>query len=275
MGIKSFKPTSPGRRFMAILDGAELTRSEPHKALTSGKSQRAGRNDKGRITVRRRGGGHKRRYRAIDFRREKLGVPAVVESIEYDPNRSANIALLCYKDGERRYILAPRGLSVGDELISSYQADIQTGNSLKLKHIPLGTVVHCVEMRPGKGGQLVRGAGLGAQLLAKEGSYATLRLPSGEVRKVLVECRATIGQVGNQEHSNTKSGKAGRTRWLSHRPKVRGVAMNPVDHPLGGGEGKSSGGRHPCTPWGVHTKGKRTRRNKSSDRFIVTRRKKR
>jgi large subunit ribosomal protein L2 len=273
MGIKHFKPTSPGRRFMSVLDGAELTKSTPERSLTTGLGEKAGRNNHGRITVRRRGGGHKQRLRLVDFRREKLGVPATVEAIEYDPNRTANLALLIYKDGERRYILAPRGLGVGDVVVSSAQADIRPGNCLRLKHIPLGTVVHAVEMRPDKGAQLVRSAGLGAQLLAKEGLYATLRLPSGEVRKVLQACRATIGHVGNQEHSNTSSGKAGRSRWLGHRPKVRGVAMNPVDHPLGGGEGKSSGGRHPCTPWGVHTKGKRTRNNKASDKFIVTRRK--
>jgi large subunit ribosomal protein L2 len=273
MAIKHFKPTSPGRRFMSVLDRRELTKSTPEKSLTVGKTEKAGRNNHGRITVRRRGGGAKQRLRIVDFRREKVGVKAKVEAIEYDPNRTANIALLVYRDGERRYILAPRGLGVGDEVVSSAHADIRPGNCLRLKYIPLGTVVHAVEMRPNKGAQLVRSAGLGAQLLAKEGLYASLRLPSGEVRKVLQACRATIGQVGNQEHGNTSSGKAGRTRWLGHRPKVRGVAMNPVDHPLGGGEGKSSGGRHPCTPWGIHTKGKRTRRNKASDKFIVARRK--
>ena len=275
MGLKKFKPTSPGRRFMTITDSAEITRRGPEKKLTSGKIQTAGRNNHGRITVRRRGGGHKRKGRIIDFKRDKLGVPAKVESIEYDPNRSANIALLSYLDGEKRYILAPRGLEVGATVLSSAHADIQPGNSLRLKYIPLGTQLHNVELRPGKGGQIVRSAGMSAQILAKEGRYATLRLPSGEMRKVLVECRATIGVVGNSDHSNQSSGKAGRSRWMGKRPKVRGVAMNPVDHPHGGGEGRSSGGRHPCTPWGIHTKGKRTRHNKQSDKFIVARRKKR
>jgi large subunit ribosomal protein L2 len=275
MGVKHYNPTSPGRRFMVTPDFGDLSRSAPEKKLTSGKSDRAGRNKKGRITVRRRGGGHKRRLREIDFRRDKLGVPAKVAAIEYDPNRSANIALLHYKDGDKRYILAPRGLTVGDEVVSSAHADIRPGNCMRLQYMPLGTVVHNVELKPEKGGQIVRSAGTGAQLLAKEGGYATLRLPSGEIRKVLQVCRATIGAVGNQDHSNTKSGKAGRSRWLGKRPKVRGVAMNPVDHPHGGGEGRSSGGRHPCTPWGVHTKGKRTRKNKATDKYIVTRRKRR
>ena len=275
MGLKKFKPTSPGRRFMTITDSAEITRRAPTKKLVSGKIQTSGRNNHGRITVRRRGGGHKRKSRIIDFKRDKIGVPANVESIEYDPNRSANIALLSYHDGEKRYILAPRGLKVGDEVVSSAHADIQPGNSLRLKYIPMGTQLHNVELRPGKGGQIVRSAGMSAQILAKEGQYATLRLPSGEMRKVLMECRATVGIVGNSDHSNQSSGKAGRSRWMGKRPKVRGVAMNPVDHPHGGGEGRSSGGRHPCTPWGVHTKGKRTRRNKPSDKFIVTRRKRR
>lgn len=275
MGLRKFKPTSPGRRFMQITDSSEITRDKPERKLTSGKKQSAGRNNHGRITVRRRGGGHKRKLRQVDFRREKIGVPAVVTSIEYDPNRSANIALVTYTDGEKRYILAPRNLSVGDEVVSSAHADIQPGNCLRLKYIPLGTQFHNIELRPGKGGQIVRSAGMGAQLLAKEGKYATVRLPSGEMRKILMECRATIGVVGNSEHSNQSSGKAGRTRWQGRRPKVRGVAMNPVDHPHGGGEGRSSGGRHPCTPWGVHTKGKRTRKNKQSDKFIVSRRKKR
>lgn len=275
MGIKHYKPTSPGRRFLQTLDFKELTQSTPEKKLTQGKVRRAGRNNKGRITVRRRGGGHKQRLRIVDFKRDKLGVPAKVATIEYDPNRAANIALVHYADGEKRYILAPRGLDVGDTVVSSAHADIQPGNSLKIIHIPLGTILHNIELRPGKGGQIVRSAGLGAQLLAKEGQYAALRLPSGEIRKVHVNCRATVGHVGNSDHSNTKGGKAGRTRWSGHRPKVRGVAMNPVDHPLGGGEGRSSGGRHPCTPWGVHTKGKRTRTNKKTDKFIVTRRRKR
>ena len=275
MGIKKFNPTSPGRRFMAISDNQEVTTTTPDKSLTTGKKRSSGRNQHGRITVRRRGGGHKRKLRIIDYKREKIGVPGKVESIEYDPNRSAHIALVSYKDGERRYIIAPKGVSVGDEIISSAHADIRPGNTMRLKYIPLGTVVHNVELRPNKGAQLARSAGTGIQLLAKEGDYATLRLPSGEIRKVRLECRATVGNVGNTDHSNTSSGKAGRTRWQGHRPKVRGVAMNPVDHPLGGGEGRSSGGRHPCTPWGVHTKGKRTRRNKKSDKYIITRRKKR
>lgn len=275
MGLKKFKPTSPGRRFMTITDSADITRRTPEKKLVSGKIQTAGRNNHGRITVRRRGGGHKRKSRLIDFRRDKLGVPAKVIEVEYDPNRSANIALLSYVDGEKRYILAPRGLSVGDTVVSSAHADIQPGNSLRLKYIPLGTQLHNIELRPGKGGQLARSAGMSAQILAKEGRYATIRLPSGEMRKVLMECRATVGVVGNSDHSNQSSGKAGRSRWLGKRPKVRGVAMNPVDHPHGGGEGRSSGGRHPCTPWGIHTKGKRTRSNKQSDKFIVARRKRR
>jgi large subunit ribosomal protein L2 len=273
MGSRKFKPTSPGRRFMVISDFEEITRSTPERKLTRGKKRCSGRNSKGRITVRRRGGGHKRRLRTIDFRRDKIGVPAKVASIEYDPNRSAHIALLHYADGEKRYIIAPRGLTVGSEVVSSAHADIQPGNSLKLKRIPLGTMLHNIELRPGKGGQMVRSAGNGAQLLAKDGRYATLRLPSGEMRKVLQECRATIGQVGNVDNSNLSSGKAGRTRWLGRRPKVRGVAMNPVDHPHGGGEGRTSGGRHPVTPWGIHTKGKRTRsKNKASERLIVSRR---
>ena len=275
MGLKKFKPTSPGIRFMTITDSADITRRTPEKKLVSGKIQTAGRNNHGRITVRRRGGGHKRKSRLIDFRRDKLGVPAKVIEVEYDPNRSANIALLSYVDGEKRYILAPRGLSVGDTVVSSAHADIQPGNSLRLKYIPLGTQLHNIELRPGKGGQLARSAGMSAQILAKEGRYATIRLPSGEMRKVLMECRATVGVVGNSDHSNQSSGKAGRSRWLGKRPKVRGVAMNPVDHPHGGGEGRSSGGRHPCTPWGIHTKGKRTRSNKQSDKFIVARRKRR
>lgn len=274
MGLRKFKPTSPGRRFMQILDSSELTTDRPEKRLTKGTSKSAGRNNAGRITVRRRGGGHKRRLRQVDFRREKIGVPATVATIEYDPNRSANIALLHYSDGEKRYILAPRGLEVGQVVLSSAHADIQPGNCMRLKYVPLGTQVHNIELRPGKGGQIVRSAGMSAQVLAKEGKYATLRLPSGEMRKVLLECRVTVGIVGNSDHSNTASGKAGRSRWQGKRPSVRGVAMNPVDHPHGGGEGRTSGGRHPCTPWGVHTKGKRTRRNKRSDKFIVARRKK-
>jgi len=257
---------------MSSSDFAGVTASKPHKKLTSSLSKSAGRNVYGRITVRRRGGGHKRRYRVIDFRRDKFGVPARVEAIEYDPNRSARIALLCYADGERRYILAPKGLSVGDNVESSRKADIKPGNSLPLRNIPVGTTIHAVEIKIGAGAKLCRAAGVSAQLLAKEGDWAQLRLPSGEMRLVHLNCRATIGQVGNEEHGNIKLGKAGRSRWLGRRPKVRGVAMNPVDHPHGGGEGRTSGGRHPVSPWGMPTKGKRTRKNRRTDRFIVRRR---
>ena len=274
MGIRNFKPTSPGRRALAASDFAEVTRSRPEKSLLAPLKKSGGRNNGGQVTSRRRGGGHKRRYRVIDFKRNKIGVPARVESIEYDPNRSARIALLVYADGERRYILAPKGLLVGHRVMSGPTADITPGSNLKLADIPLGTVIHNIEIRPGKGGQLVRSAGNGAQLLAKEGSYAHVRLPSTEVRLLHVECSATIGEVGFAEHGNIKLGKAGRSRWLGRRPKVRGVAMNPVDHPHGGGEGRSSGGRHPVTPWGVPTRGYRTRNNRRTERFRVTRRKK-
>jgi large subunit ribosomal protein L2 len=274
MAIRNFKPTSPGRRALAISDFAEVTRSRPEKSLLAPLKKSGGRNNRGSITSRRRGGGHKRRYRIIDFKRNKLGVPARVESIEYDPNRSARIALLVYADGERRYILAPKGLAVGARVVSGPGAEIAPGSSLKLVDIPLGTVIHNIELRPGKGGQLVRSAGGSAQLLAKEGSYAHVRLPSSEVRLVHVECAATIGEVGFGEHGNINLGKAGRARWLRRRPKVRGVAMNPVDHPHGGGEGRSSGGRHPVTPWGVPTRGYRTRSSQRTERFRVTRRKK-
>jgi large subunit ribosomal protein L2 len=272
MGMKKLKPTSPGNRNTIRPDFAEVTAGRPEKSLVVGKTRISGRNNVGNITMRRRGGGHKRRYRVIDFKRDKVGVPATVATIEYDPNRTARIALLHYADGEKRYILAPVGLGVGDTVVSSAHADIKPGNCLKIKHIPLGTILHNVELRPSKGGQLVRSAGVGAQLMAKEGKYATLRLPSGEFRKILMECRATVGQVGNSEHGNRKLGKAGRSRWLGRRPKVRGSAMNPVDHPHGGGEGRTAGGRHPVTPWGFPTKGKRTRSNKSTDQFIVKRR---
>jgi large subunit ribosomal protein L2 len=272
MGMKKLKPTSPGNRNTIRPDFAEVTAGRPEKSLVVGKTRISGRNNVGNITMRRRGGGHKRRYRVIDFKRDKVGVPATVATIEYDPNRTARIALLHYADGEKRYILAPVGLGVGDTVVSSAHADIKPGNCLKIKYIPLGTILHNVELRPSKGGQLVRSAGVGAQLMAKEGKYATLRLPSGEFRKILMECRATVGQVGNSEHGNRKLGKAGRSRWLGRRPKVRGSAMNPVDHPHGGGEGRTSGGRHPVTPWGFPTKGKRTRSNKSTDQFIVKRR---
>ena len=272
MGVKKFKPTSPGRRGMTSSDFATVTADKPFKSLTSALRKRAGRNTHGRITVRRRGGGHKRRYRVIDFRRDKFGVPARVTTIEYDPNRSARIALLTYADGERRYILAPQGMEVGQEIISSRTADVRPGNSMPLRNIPLGTIVHAVELKIGAGAKICRAAGVGARLLAKEGDWSQLRLPSGEVRMVHLNCRATIGQVGNAEHANIKLGKAGRSRWLGRRPAVRGVAMNPVDHPHGGGEGRTSGGRHPVTPWGIPTKGKKTRKNKRTDGFIVRRR---
>lgn len=272
MPLKKFKPTSPGRRFMTVSTFEEITHSEPQRSLVSKLTRSGGRNNHGHITLRFRGGGHKRRYRQIDFRRDKLGVPGVVATVEYDPNRSARIALVHYADGEKRYILHPEGLSVGDTIVSSAHADIKPGNCLKLKYMPLGTIVHNVELKPGKGGQLVRSAGTGAQLMAKEGKYALLRLPSGELRQVFFECRATVGAVGNADHSNRSLGKAGRKRWLGKRPHVRGVAMNPVDHPHGGGEGRTSGGRHPVTPWGFPTKGKKTRTNKASNRFIVKRR---
>jgi large subunit ribosomal protein L2 len=252
----------------------EITSSEPHKPLLEPKTRISGRNNHGEITIWHRGGGHKRHYRLIDFKRDKVGVPARVLSVEYDPNRSAFIALLSYADGEKRYILYPLGLKVGDRVVSGPEADIVTGNALPLKNIPAGTMIHNIELRPGKGGQLVRSAGGAAQLLAKEGEYAQVRLPSGEVRKVYMECVATIGQLGNLDHENLSIGKAGRKRWMGIRPTVRGVAMNPVDHPHGGGEGKTSGGRHPVTPWGQPTRGYKTRNNKATDRFIVKRREK-
>ncbi|HEX4955761.1 MAG TPA: 50S ribosomal protein L2 [Thermoanaerobaculia bacterium] len=272
MAMKSFKPTNPASRFQTYSSFEEITRSKPEKSLIEGKPGTGGRNNKGEVTIWFRGGGHKRRYRKIDFRRDKRGVPAKVAAIEYDPNRSARIALLHYADGEKRYILWPNGLAVGATVEAGDKAEINLGNALPLKLIPLGTVIHNIELRMGKGGQLVRGAGASAQLMAKEGDYAQVKLPSGEVRKVHVECYATVGQVGNLEHENTSFGKAGRRRWLGRRPHNRGVVMNPVDHPMGGGEGKSSGGRHPCTPWGVPTKGYKTRNNKRTDAMIVRRR---
>jgi len=272
MGIKRYKPTSPGRRFMTGNDYAEITADKPLKGLLSPLKRISGRNNTGRITLRRRGGGHKRRYRVIDFRRDKIGIPARVATIEYDPNRSGFIALLNYRDGEKRYIVAPAGLSVGDEVVSGPDAEIRLGNALPLQNIPLGTFVYNVELKVGKGGQMVRAAGTQAQVMAKEGKYVLLRLPSGELRQVLNRCYATVGQTSNTMHSNIKQGKAGRTRWRGRRPKVRGTAMNPIDHPHGGGEGRAAGGRHPVTPWGVPTKGKKTRRNKRSDKFIVKRR---
>jgi large subunit ribosomal protein L2 len=274
MALISRKPTSPGRRFQTATDFAEITRSEPEKSLVRPLKKSGGRNNHGRITTRHRGGGHKRRYRLIDFKRNKLEVPAKVASIEYDPNRTTRIALLHYVDGEKRYILAPQELRVGDMVVSSATADIKPGNTLPLLNIPTGTLVHNVEMKPGKGGQMARAAGSSAQLMAKEGKQAHLKLPSGEVRMVPVDCRATIGQLSNVEQENVSLGKAGRKRWVGKRPHVRGVAMNPVDHPMGGGEGKSSGGRHPCTPWGVPTKGYKTRKPKASDRYIVKHRSK-
>ncbi|MBU4233100.1 MAG: 50S ribosomal protein L2 [Proteobacteria bacterium] len=274
MALISRKPTSPGRRFQTSTDFAEITRSEPEKSLVRPLKKTGGRNCHGRITCRYRGGGHKRRYRLIDFKRNKLEVPAKVATIEYDPNRTTRIALLHYVDGEKRYILAPQDLRVGDMVVSSATADIKPGNTLPLLNIPNGTLVHNVEMKPGKGGQLARSAGSAAQLMAKEGRQAHLKLPSGEVRMVPVDCRATIGQLSNVEQENVCLGKAGRKRWEGKRPHVRGVVMNPVDHPMGGGEGKSSGGRHPCTPWGVPTKGYKTRKPKASDRYIVKHRSK-
>lgn len=273
MAIKKYKPTSPGKRSMTRAVSETGTKNAPHRPLVRKLKNYAGRDNRGRIAVRHQGGGHKRRYRIIDFKRNKIDIPAKVEKIEYDPNRSANIALLCYADGERRYILAPHGLGLGQQVIASPTADIQPGNAMPMKAIPLGTTLHNIELRPLKGGQMVRSAGTGAQLIAKEGRYALLRLPSGEMRKVLAECYATIGQVGNLDHENAKIGKAGRNRWRRKRPTVRGVVMNPVDHPHGGGEGRTSGGRHPVTPWGVPTKGKKTRNNPRTDKYIVRRRK--
>ncbi len=272
--IKS-KPTSPGRRFVVSVKNEELWKGKPHAPLLEPKSKSGGRNNNGRITTRHIGGGHKQHYRKIDFKRNKVGVPATVERLEYDPNRSAHIALLKYLDGERAYIIAPKKLRAGDEVINGEDAPIKTGNCLPMRNIPVGTVIHCIEMKPGKGAQMARSAGAYAQLVAREGTYVTLRLRSGEMRKVLAECRATIGEVGNSDHSLRKLGKAGATRWRGVRPTVRGVAMNPVDHPHGGGEGRTSGGRNPVTPWGVPTKGKKTRSNKRTDKLIVRRRNKR
>jgi large subunit ribosomal protein L2 len=274
MALKKFKPTSPGRRFMTINAFEDVTKKRPERTLVEQKHKHAGRNFNGHITVRHRGGGHKVLYRRIDFARRKDGVPARVAAIEYDPNRSARIALLHYRDGEKRYILAPLGIAVGDTLVSGAAADIKTGNALPLANIPLGTVIHNIELTPGGGGKLVRSAGGSAQLMAKEGAYAQIRMPSGEVRMVNVECRATIGQLGNLEHENAVIGKAGRIRWMGRRPQVRGIAMNPVDHPHGGGEARSTSGRPPTTPWGVMTMGKKTRRNKRTTKFIVKRRSK-
>lgn len=275
MALKKFKPTSPGRRNMAISTFDEITKHSPEKTLLRPLKSKAGRNSKGRITVRHRGGGHKRRYRLIDFKRTKHGVAAKVAGIEYDPNRSARIALLHYEDGEKRYILAPIGLHVGMTVMSGPEAEPEVGNALPLSKIPLGVPVHNLELTPGRGGQVVRSAGMAAQLMAREGRHATVKLPSGEIRLVLVQCYATIGQVGNVDHQKISGGKAGRSRWLGRRPTVRGVAMNPVDHPMGGGEGRTSGGGHPRSPWGWQTKGKRTRsKKKASSKLILKRRKK-
>jgi len=272
MPLVKAKPTSPGRRFVINVVTPDLHRGEPHSPLVGTKSRSGGRNNAGRITTRHRGGGHKQRYRVIDFKRNKTGVPAKVERIEYDPNRSAHIALLLYADGERRYILAPRGIKRGDEIYTGSDAPIKAGNAMPMRNIPVGTLVHNVEMKPGKGGQIARSAGSSVQLVARTGEHATLRLRSGEMRKVPADCMATIGEVGNTEHSLRSLGKAGATRWRGKRPTVRGVAMNPVDHPHGGGEGRTSGGRHPVSPWGTPTKGYRTRSNKRTDGMIVRRR---
>ncbi|MGZ3594745.1 MAG: 50S ribosomal protein L2 [Syntrophales bacterium] len=272
MAIRKYKPTSPGRRFQTCSDFNEITRTVPEKSLLVSLQRTGGRNCYGRITMRHVGGGHKRRYRAIDFRRDKMEIPAKVAELEYDPNRSSRIALLHYLDGEKRYIIAPSKIDIGDTIVSSERADIKPGNTMPIKNIPLGSLIHNVELKIGRGGQLIRSAGTYGQLMAKEEGYAQVRLPSGEVRKILLECKATIGQVGNIDHENISIGKAGRSRWLGRRPKVRGVVMNPVDHPMGGGEGKSSGGRHPCTPWGIPTKGHKTRKNKKTDKYIVKRR---
>ncbi len=274
MAIVKRKPTSAGRRFVVSVVSADLHKGEPHAPLLDKKSKNGGRNNKGRITTRHVGGGHKQHYRIVDFKRNKDGIPGKVERLEYDPNRTAHIALICYADGERRYIIAPKGLVAGDKIESGDASAIKVGNSLPLRNIPLGSVVHCVELKPGKGAQLARSAGASVQLVAREGSYATIRLRSGETRKVLADCRATIGEVSNSEHSLRSLGKAGATRWRGVRPTVRGVAMNPVDHPHGGGEGRTSGGRHPVSPWGVPTKGYKTRSNKRTDKLIVRHRNK-
>ncbi len=272
MAVVKCKPTSPGRRFVVKVVNSDLHKGAPYAPLLEKKSKSGGRNNAGRITTRHRGGGHKQHYRIVDFRRNKDGIPAVVERLEYDPNRSAHIALLKYMDGERRYIIAPKGVKAGAELISGADAPIKAGNTMPMRNMPLGSVIHCIEMKPGKGAQIARSAGTSAQLVAKEGAYVTLRLRSGEMRKILADCRATLGEVSNSEHSLRSLGKAGATRWRGVRPTVRGVAMNPVDHPHGGGEGRTSGGRHPVSPWGMPTKGRKTRSNKRTDKMIVRRR---
>ena len=273
MALLKAKPTSPGRRFVVKVVNPDLHKGAPHAPLLEKKSKSGGRNNNGRITTRHIGGGHKQHYRLVDFKRNKDGIPAKVERLEYDPNRSANIALVLYADGERKYIIAPKGMKAGDQIQSGQDVAIKSGNTLPLRNIPVGTTIHCVEMKPGKGAQLARSAGTYVQLIARDGSYATLRLRSGEMRKVLADCRATVGEVGNAEHMLRSLGKAGATRWRGIRPTVRGVAMNPVDHPHGGGEGRTSGGRHPVSPWGTPTKGKKTRSNKRTDKLIVRRRK--
>lgn len=273
MAIVKSKPTSAGRRFVVRVVNNELHKGDPYAPLLEKQSKTGGRNNAGRITTRHRGGGHKQHYRIIDFKRDKDGIPGVVERLEYDPNRTSHIALIKYCDGERRYIIAPKGLSAGDSVISGSESPIKVGNSLQLRHLPVGSVVHCIEMKPGKGAQIGRSAGAAIQFVARDGDYATLRLRSGEMRKVPIDCKATIGEVGNSEHNLKKLGKAGATRWKGIRPTVRGVVMNPVDHPHGGGEGRTSGGRHPVTPWGIPTKGYKTRNNKRTDHFIVRRRK--
>lgn len=272
MALLKAKPTSPGRRFVVRVVNPDLHKGAPHAPLVESGSKNGGRNNTGRITTRHQGGGHKQHYRVVDFKRNKDGIQGEVERLEYDPNRSAHIALVKYMDGERRYIIAPKGLKAGDVVQSGSDAPIKTGNTLPLRNIPVGSVIHCIELKPGKGAQIGRSAGAGVQLLAREGAYVTLRLRSGEVRKVLADCRATIGEVGNSEHNLVSLGKAGAQRWRGVRPTVRGVAMNPVDHPHGGGEGRTSGGRHPVTPWGVSTKGHKTRKNKRTNKFIVRRR---
>jgi len=272
MAIIKTKPTSPGRRFVVKVVNPDLHKGEPHKALVEKKNKNGGRNNAGRITTRHIGGGHKQRYRVIDFKRDKDSIPAVIERLEYDPNRTAYIALLKYADGERRYIIAPKGVSAGDAIASGSDAPIKAGNCLPIRNIPVGSQIHCIEMRPGKGAQIARSAGTSSQLVAREGAYATLRLRSGEMRKIHIDCRASIGEVSNSEHNLRSLGKAGATRWRGVRPTVRGVAMNPVDHPHGGGEGRTSGGRHPCSPWGTPTKGKKTRSNKRTDTMIARRR---
>ncbi|MBI2235803.1 MAG: 50S ribosomal protein L2 [Magnetospirillum sp.] len=272
MALKTFNPTTPGRRQLVLVDRSELWKGKPEKALTEGLRSKGGRNNSGRITMRWRGGGHKRRYRIIDFKRDRYDAPATVERLEYDPNRSAFIALVVYADGEKRYIIAPQRLAAGDVVVSGEKADIKPGNALQLKNVPVGTIIHNVELKVGKGGQIARSAGTYAQLVGKDQGYAQLRLSSGELRMVRAECMATIGAVSNPDQQNVSIGKAGRNRWLGKKPSVRGVAMNPIDHPHGGGEGRTSGGRHPVTPWGKPTKGKKTRNNKKTDRLIMRRR---